>query len=318
MEEKVKRNFIFFVFGILLYSLFFQKYIIFASFQDTISIAVIPLENLNNSSELESLREGIADALRIGLEDKEDIKVVERMQLEKILEEQKLGLSGLIDSKSAVEVGKLLGAKYLLTGSFFVLNETIRIIIKFVDVETGQIDLKKIIILDGKKENVFEMTNILIDRIDENLKKESIKIDESIKSIRIAIIPFKNNTKKSEYDGIGTFTAEVLQNSLSSQDKISVVERAQINKVLTELKLGTTGFVDEVTAAKIGKLHGANYLLLGSYSILGDKIQITAKFVETETGVVGKIKSQQVIGELKELFTLEDKLAEKIKESLKE
>jgi len=40
--------------------------------------------------------------------------VVERDQLDKVLNEQKLGMSGLIDESTAVEAGRLLGANYMV------------------------------------------------------------------------------------------------------------------------------------------------------------------------------------------------------------
>ncbi|RPI95687.1 MAG: hypothetical protein EHM32_05165 [Spirochaetales bacterium] len=44
------------------------------------------------------------------------VEVVEREALERILKEQNLSMTGLIDDKSAVKVGKLLGADVILVG----------------------------------------------------------------------------------------------------------------------------------------------------------------------------------------------------------
>jgi curli biogenesis system outer membrane secretion channel CsgG len=44
-------------------------------------------------------------------------RVVEREQLEALMQEKNLSLSGDIDPKTAVRVGKLLGVNYLLTGA---------------------------------------------------------------------------------------------------------------------------------------------------------------------------------------------------------
>jgi curli biogenesis system outer membrane secretion channel CsgG len=44
-------------------------------------------------------------------------RVIERSQLEAILREKNLALSGDVDASSAVKAGKLLGVKYLLTGA---------------------------------------------------------------------------------------------------------------------------------------------------------------------------------------------------------
>ena len=44
------------------------------------------------------------------------MQVVEREALERILNEQNLSMTGLIDDKSAVKIGKLLGADVILVG----------------------------------------------------------------------------------------------------------------------------------------------------------------------------------------------------------
>ena len=49
---------------------------------------------------------------------------------------------------------------------------------------------------------------------------------------------------------------------------------------------------------------------------MGSKIQIAAKFVTTETGEVGTLPSQQVVGELGQLFKVTDQLAGKIAKAL--
>nr|WP_320133010.1 CsgG/HfaB family protein [uncultured Holophaga sp.] len=44
------------------------------------------------------------------------IRLIERERLEAILQEQKLGSSGLVDESSAVKMGKLAGVRYMVTG----------------------------------------------------------------------------------------------------------------------------------------------------------------------------------------------------------
>jgi curli biogenesis system outer membrane secretion channel CsgG len=44
------------------------------------------------------------------------IRLIEREQLEKVLGEQKLANSGLVDETTAVQMGKLVGVRYMITG----------------------------------------------------------------------------------------------------------------------------------------------------------------------------------------------------------
>ncbi len=63
------------------------------------------------------LGEGISDMLATALVKSGKFIVVERQDLEKILQEQKLGESGLVTEQSAPKVGKLLGVDLLVIGS---------------------------------------------------------------------------------------------------------------------------------------------------------------------------------------------------------
>lgn len=77
------------------------------------------------------------------------VEVVEREALERILKEQNLSMTGLIDDKSAVKIGKLLGADVILVGrgsslrAFQKSREVPNLIdtftLKALSVETGDI-----------------------------------------------------------------------------------------------------------------------------------------------------------------------------------
>jgi TolB-like protein len=64
---------------------------------------------------------------------------VERRDLEKVLSEQELALSGLVDEATAARVGALAGARYALLGSASIIDTQVRISCRLIDVETGEI-----------------------------------------------------------------------------------------------------------------------------------------------------------------------------------
>jgi curli biogenesis system outer membrane secretion channel CsgG len=63
---------------------------------------------------------------------------------------------------------------------------------------------------------------------------------------------------------IGEGMAEMLTTALVQTGQYRVLERQQINDVLGEQDLGASGRVDPATAAKIGKVLGAQYLVYGT------------------------------------------------------
>ena len=63
------------------------------------------------------LGEGVADMLVTALVKSNKFSVLERQELEKVLDEQKLGESGLVTAETAPKLGKLLGVELLVVGS---------------------------------------------------------------------------------------------------------------------------------------------------------------------------------------------------------
>lgn len=68
------------------------------------------------------------------------LQVIERDRLDMILEEQKLALSDLMDTSNAIEIGKLLTANYILTGSVIEMPGSVVIFGRIINVETAEIE----------------------------------------------------------------------------------------------------------------------------------------------------------------------------------
>ncbi len=65
------------------------------------------------------------------------MQVVERDQLERVLKEQKLGYSGLVNMESAKKIGELLGAEGMLLGTINDMGNEINLNGRLVDIGTG-------------------------------------------------------------------------------------------------------------------------------------------------------------------------------------
>jgi len=93
--------------------------LLFFSFSDAQlkkRVAVSVFEDRSGSG-YNHLGSGVADMLTTALVKSGKFIVIERQELEKVLEEQKLGESGLVTPESAPKVGKLLGAELFVVGS---------------------------------------------------------------------------------------------------------------------------------------------------------------------------------------------------------
>ena len=65
--------------------------------------------------------------------------VIERGLLNKILEEQKLVMTGIVDENSATAIGKLLGVKVIITGSVMKYQNILEVNARIIDVEKASI-----------------------------------------------------------------------------------------------------------------------------------------------------------------------------------
>ncbi|OGR87952.1 MAG: hypothetical protein A3A86_06100 [Elusimicrobia bacterium RIFCSPLOWO2_01_FULL_60_11] len=90
----------------------------------------------------------------------------------------------------------------------------------------------------------------------------------------------------------------MLTTELMATGKFDVVERSRIKKMLEEQHFGLTGAVDAETAQKVGKLIGAQGIMIGSVGEYGRKIStdlrggmlstlsLSARLISVETGLV--------------------------------
>jgi TolB-like protein len=107
------------------------------------TVAVLPFVNSaigQAQDELAPLSKGIADLLIIELAQNTGIRLVERENIDAILREQNLARDGRVDDATAARVGRILGAKHIITGSFVTdRSGTMVVTIKSIDVETTRI-----------------------------------------------------------------------------------------------------------------------------------------------------------------------------------
>jgi tetratricopeptide (TPR) repeat protein len=89
---------------------------------DDKTVAVTSFSNLG-SQDLGPLGKGMAAMLISDLSKVPDLKVVDRIKLQALLDEMKLGTSGLVESKTAPRVGKLLKARHVTSGSLADLDK---------------------------------------------------------------------------------------------------------------------------------------------------------------------------------------------------
>ena len=125
---------------------------------------------------------------------------------------------------------------------------------------------------------------------------------------RIAILYFDSDDPNLK--GLSKGLADMLITDLSKFRSLNVVERSKLEEIIKEQDLSNTKRFDNTTAASIGKLLGAECILVGSYFEMMGALRIDARIIDVETGKI--LKSEGVDGESKDFFKLEKDLVKKL------
>ncbi|MGC4000873.1 MAG: CsgG/HfaB family protein [Anaeromyxobacter sp.] len=103
------------------------------------TVAVLYFDYQGPDEQLAVLRKGLAQMISADLVGLEQVTVVERDRLQEVLAELDLQHTSRIDPSTAVRVGKLLGARYLVFGSYFQLGAGLSASSRLVETETGRV-----------------------------------------------------------------------------------------------------------------------------------------------------------------------------------
>jgi len=177
------------------------------------TLAVLDFENNSffNPEEYQPLTKGLADIIITELGQINAVQIVERKDLKTVLDELKLSQSGLLSENNSLQVGKMLGAKNLVFGSFMVtMDEKIRVDLRIVEVETGL--TVKADEVTGKTKQVLSLIRKLSKKILKDLdirltKTEKRNLDKSQKIRMDAVVYY---SKGIDFEDAGDLANAIL------------------------------------------------------------------------------------------------------------
>jgi tetratricopeptide (TPR) repeat protein len=104
---------------------------------EIITIAVMPFANITKDAQIDWLGAGFAETIATKLCMVSGIQYVERSQLAQALKELKLQDTAVVDPKTAGKLGKVIGARQIVLGSYQKLGDKLKVDARVVDVETS-------------------------------------------------------------------------------------------------------------------------------------------------------------------------------------
>lgn len=106
----------------------------------------------------------------------------------------------------------------------------------------------------------------------------------------LAILDFKaNNTSAGDAAAVSGF----VRSAFVKAGAYSVVDKANMDRIMTEQAFQQTGCTDENCAVKVGKLLNVQKMVVGEYTVVGGVRFLTGSLVDVETGKIektGKVK----------------------------
>ncbi|MCI0495899.1 hypothetical protein L0Z72_12915, partial [candidate division KSB1 bacterium] len=104
---------------------------------ERMGLAVLPFETKGLGIEMGEIN--VVEQMMTTFFNLNRFKLFERSQLEKILEEQKLGMAGVLDASTAAEIGKGIGVDAIVLGTVTRAGANIAIDARLIDTETAEI-----------------------------------------------------------------------------------------------------------------------------------------------------------------------------------
>ena len=138
----------------------------------------------------------------------------------------------------------------------------------------------------------------------------------------VAVLPFENGGSygkdREEFDALRRGLAGTLIHELAQNPSLRLVDRMEIQRLLDEQGLAVAERVDAATAAKIGKLVGARYMIAGMFIDLYGDFRVDARIINVETGEILKVvRSDPKLRDRKEMYRIVQSVAERIMEDTK-
>jgi len=138
-----------------------------------IRVAVFDLDVLKGVDEAP---QALTDQVGVILAGLPKVTLVNRDQIKKVAEEQKIALTGLVDTDSAVKLGRFLSAQYIMVGRAAKIGHSYYLVLRVIDVETT---VQKTVSVKSSVEHGFE---VVLDRLDEPLTATIQGLQQPVKS----------------------------------------------------------------------------------------------------------------------------------------
>jgi len=137
--------------------------------QKKISIAVIQFKTLNKEAQDIMLGDLVSETFTSALVNSSAFRIIERAQLDKVIKEMEFSQTGFIETSNAVEIGKMLHADAIITGSVALLGKKIQLNARIIDIESAYVISAETRTTDYSLENVSKIAREIVASLSQKL-----------------------------------------------------------------------------------------------------------------------------------------------------
>lgn len=217
---------------------------------------------------------GIPEMLRTNLCQVPGLAVVDGRLVAQGREALSLHSRAPLTDDQASALGRWVGADMVITGRF---ADRIEVIVDGVAGQ-GRREVGQVRVSAPRREMAAAM-----DRAGKDLGQLLRRQRRQTRTV--AVLSFQNHSD-GEYDRFVRGIADMLMTSLGQAERLTIIERIQIEQALRNFNLELSGPIDADTAVEVGAWLGADAVVLGSFLRFGATYRIDARLIDATTGEV--------------------------------
>jgi len=110
----------------------------------------------------------------------------------------------------------------------------------------------------------------------------------------VAVIDLRATSLMGEdVEAVGSSLASMITTELSTRPEVKVVDRQRVRELIETRQLAATGRMDDEDAVRLGKLLGADYIVVGTVWVEEKTARIDLRLLDTYTSAIKKASKRQ-------------------------
>ena len=137
---------------------------------------------------------------------------------------------------------------------------------------------------------------------------EKPKIIIKGKKAKVGILEFQTLNKEAKEENLGAIISETLTTSLVNSEAFKIIEREQLQKLIKKLKPSQAAIIDTSSAKQIGKITGADAIIIGGVTKIGNYLRLDARIIDVETGIIITAEKSECKFDIKDIGRMADQI----------